>query len=130
VPCGAQTHIELAFDQGVGHRVGVAVDLDVDVGSDLRLAPFGELIGPGGQRAQDGTLDGLEVAEARALELLEGRVLRSSSAVAMAALSAASEKNCWWRRRARIQRSTTSTPLSALAFSLPRTTATGRGSKR
>src|SRR5438309_7602968 len=47
-----------------------------------------------------------------------GRAFRSASNSAMRALRAASEKKVSWRRRARIQRSTTCTATSTLALRL------------
>jgi hypothetical protein len=55
-----------------------------------------------------------------------GRPFRSTSKLAMAAFRAASEANRWCRSRARIQRSTTSTPASTLALSRGRRTRVGR----
>lgn len=67
-----QTHVDLAFDQGVRYRVVMPVDLDVTVRRHPCLAPFGVLIRGCRQRAQGRAIDRLELAQARAVELFEG----------------------------------------------------------
>jgi hypothetical protein len=71
---GAKPSIELLLDQGVGHRVVVAVDLDVVVDMHTDLLPGGEHVGGGRQRTQCELIDLLEGLAACAGQLLEGAV--------------------------------------------------------
>ena len=52
--------IELAFDQLIGHRVVVAVELDVVVDMDPDLLPFGVGVGRGRQGLQRRGVEGVE----------------------------------------------------------------------
>ena len=56
--------LDLLADQARGHRVEVALDLDVIVGRDPALLPFGILVGFARQRLQRRPVDRLEAARA------------------------------------------------------------------
>jgi hypothetical protein len=88
--------VDLFVDEGVGDAVVVFFELDVVVDVDAGLLPDRKFVGLFGQRLQGRPVQLLKELAARALEL----------------------KKVQLRRRARIQRSTTWTPTSALALSL------------
>ena len=106
-------------DELVGHRVVVAVELDVVVDVDLGLPPGRELVaarwaaaaGPGGRAARTARLVEPSI-------FLNGPALITVDAArAIAALASAREVKRRCRSRAMIQRSASSTPASTLALS-------------
>ena len=109
-------HLDLPFDQGMGHRVVVALDRDVIIDVHAGLLPFRIDVGLRRQRLECRLIQLLEVLSAATGELSERRALSLSNSSPMAALSSRREKNWRWRSAARIQRSTTSSPLSTLAL--------------
>ena len=111
-------HLDGGVDQRVRDRVIVAVDLDVIIDVDARLAPFGVDVAVARERLQRRSIEALEeVAPRRAAVPLHRAGIESVSSSAIRAFSAASVKKVSWRSRARIQRSATCTATSTFALS-------------
>lgn len=115
---GGDAGLHLLAQQPVRHRVIVAIDIDVVIEPNTADAPFGINERLGWQCRQGGPVQFHEQLVRLTPSRRIGRVFRSANRPEMAAFSAASEANRWCRRRARIQRSTTSTPASTLALSV------------
>jgi hypothetical protein len=52
----AEAGSELLLDQGIGHRIGVPLDVDRVVDVDPQPFPLGVVVGIGGQRSSGGAL--------------------------------------------------------------------------
>ena len=72
---GAQARIELAFDQGVGHRVVMAFYLHMDIGRHAHLAPLGVDIRFSRERLEGRAVDFLVVRAPRAGQLFKRSVV-------------------------------------------------------
>ena len=70
-----ETRLELLLDEGVGHGIGVPVDVHVIIDVHAAQFPLGICIGWGGQRSEGGTVQGLEHALAGAGEFFEGPLI-------------------------------------------------------
>src|SRR5215213_7608515 len=99
------------------HAVVMLVDLHVIVETDARFAPFGILISLRRQGAQRQLVQRSNCERREPGSFLKGRSLSAVSSSRIAMFSAKSEWKVRWRRRARIQRSTTCTATSTLALS-------------
>lgn len=84
---------------------------------DPRLLPLRVLVGVFGERLHRRPVQFLEAGAATAAEILEGGSLSSSKSLVISRFSSLRLKNMWFLSRARIQRSTSRTPASALALS-------------
>ena len=67
-----QTHLELFFDQAVGHGVIVPGDFHVVVDVLADQFPLGILVGLRRQRPEGRTVEGLETRSGESGEILEG----------------------------------------------------------
>ena len=115
--CG-DPRFDLLADQGMRHRVVVVVELDVVIeAGDPCPFEFGVLESGARQRPQRRPVERVEPAAARALELLERSVVEFAEQLPDRGIQLGQREKRRWRSRARIQRSTSSTPASTLALS-------------
>ena len=115
---GGRAHVHLLAGVLARHRVVVAADLDVVVDADPRQLPLGVLVGLLGHGRSAGWSISAKALARQPGSFLNGRTFRSASSSRSTRLSSLMLKKRWWRKRARTQRSTTSTPFSTLALSL------------
>ena len=104
-------------DEGIGHGVVVAVELDVVVDVDARHGPLAVDERLGRQRPQRGVIEAFEELTAAGAVEAHGPRVQIGEELGEARVEGAREKKVSWRSRARIHRSTTNTPASILALS-------------
>src|SRR6266545_7303999 len=102
----------------MGHAVVVLVDFHVIVETYSGLAPFGIFVSLFGKGRNAGWSSASNWERREPGSFLKGRWLRAVSSCRIARFKSKSEKKVCWRKRARIQRSTTCTATSTLALSL------------
>lgn len=122
---GRDADVDLLTTELEAYAVVVPEDIDVIIDVHARLLPLCVLVADRGERAERRPVECLEEGASAPIQLLERPIVERVKQSADLLFSSSRLKKVCLRRRAMIQRSTSSTPASTFALSRGRLTRVG-----